>query len=98
MNLKLLHLSSGMEVLGELISTDLENKIYHVKKPLMIGMTQEGNLGVGPFCPYMKDATNDVGVAFHNPIYIGTPIDDLVDAYKEETGGIIAPTKQIVTG
>jgi hypothetical protein len=102
MNIKVLKLTSGEDVLGD--ANIIEGE-WRVKNPVGIAVVRgkdgQPNVGLSPFplhAPQKKDATIDIPL--NSVVYCYTPAQDFIDNYNQIFGsGIVLPTpKQIITG
>lgn len=84
-------------ITGEIIIAkidELQNNVA-VTKPLAFVETEQGP-GLTPYDPFIKDETILIG--YEHILYMAEPHEQLVAAYKSETGGILLPNKGIING
>jgi len=95
--MKLVRLSSGEEVIGEV--TENENGI-EIKGGYSLIPTGEGKLGFMPFMAYTK-ATEGISISNRFVLFVVDPIDELVKQINGLNGiedtGLIVPDQKIIT-
>jgi len=102
MNIQVLKLVTGEEVLGELV-TDTST-VYTLKNPVGIavvrGQNGQPNVGFAPFplhSEQKKDSTIDIPKS--SVVYSYVPAEDFLTNYNQLFGsGIVLPSKQLITG
>lgn len=96
MNIKILKLITGEEIIGEI--TTEEDSLVTLKNPLAIVIrpSQEGfTFGFMPWCSLM-DGERLVSIGLSNIITMGNPTDEVRNAYSSMFGGIVTPPKQLI--
>jgi hypothetical protein len=96
MNIKILKLITGEEVLGEVVEGGLDTNNITLKNTvaLVIQPSQQG-LQMG-FLPWGNMVEGNITLSYSNIIYIGDPKDDLRTNYSSMFGGIVTPPKQLI--
>ena len=102
MNIQVLKLINGEEVLGE-IESQSETE-YVLSNPVGIAVVRgkdgQPNIGFAPFplhAPQKKNAT--IAIAKKNVVYCYEPAEDFISNYNQLFGsGIVLPSKQLITG
>ena len=102
MNIRILKLITGEEVLGEVVS---DTAVIKVKNPVSVAIVRDKsgvpNVGFAPF-PLHAESKSGLTVDFdrQNVVYSYEPAEDFVRNYDQLFGtGIILPKQQsIVTG
>jgi hypothetical protein len=96
MNVKIIKLITGEEILAEVVSSDdtsvtLENTIAVVLAPSDDGK----NLGFR-FIPWGTMVDGDITIGTDKIIYSEPVKDDLKNTYSSMFGGIVTPPKQLI--
>ena len=101
MNIQVFKLTSGEDVLGELVNT---SSTYSIKNPVGIavvrGQNGQPNVGLTPF-PLHAEQKKDVVVEIPTTsvVYSYVPAEDFINNYNQIFGsGIVLPSKQLITG
>lgn len=84
MTVKCLKLISGEEIIGEVVTG---NKGVTIDNPMALVATQEG-LAVIPWLPLANDGKN-IGIEHSSIMLSYVPKVELVNHYKQRTGGIV---------
>jgi len=98
MNVKLLRLKSGEDIIADVTLVDTEDTIK-VENPAMLmptGQQQGGHMqmGFGPWAPFSDDKTFEIPRDWL--VYISTPNKDLLNQYNSMFGsGIVVPDMKI---
>ena len=99
MTVKALKLTTGEEVIGEVVgdfidSTVLKNVVLVAIQP---GPDGRAALGFLPFMPYLG---KDKSITFKTAnILVSEEVDDqMTNQYNSVFGGIVVPPKQLITG
>jgi hypothetical protein len=93
MNIKLVKLLNGEEIIGEV--QDSTNTI-NIKNPLRIVIMpsmseQVPKIGFSPWAPFSKDT--EFSIDKSNIITIMNPIDEFLSQYKQSFSQIVTPTQ-----
>lgn len=103
MNIQILKLITGEEVLGEIESqSETETVLCNpVGIAIIRGQNGQPNVGFSPFPLHAAEQKNRT-IAFQNKhvIYSYVPAEDFVNNYKQVFGSgiVLPPTKQLITG
>ena len=92
MEYKLVRLSNGEEVIGQV--TETENQIT-IKDGHALFAPEPGKIGFIPFMPYTK-AKEGVTVDKQFVMFVVDPLDSLVDQIKGKGARIMTPKKDII--
>ena len=92
MEYKLVRLSNGEEVIGQV--TETENQIT-IKDGHALFAPEPGKIGFIPFMPYTK-AKEGVTVDKQFVMFVVDPLDSLVDQIKGKDTRIMTPKKDII--
>jgi hypothetical protein len=102
MDIKILKLNTGEEVLGE-IESESETEFVlcnPVGVAIVRGKDGQPNVGFAPF-PLHAEQKKDQTIAFSkkNVVYSYVPAEDFVNNYNQLFGsGIVLPNKQLIVG
>ena len=99
MNVKLLRLKSGEDIIADVTLVDTEDTIK-VKNPAVImpmGQQQQGgqmSMGFGPWAPFAEEKEFEIPRDWL--VYISTPNMDLLNQYNQMFGsGIVVPDMKV---
>lgn len=98
-NLKILRLSTGEEILGEI--TEENTSQVKVKNPVRIMMVpskadpQNPNIGFAPFMQWSEE--KELTLNANHVIVTATPITEFVNQYNSMFGGIVVPKSGLIT-
>ena len=99
MNVKLLRLKSGEDIIADVTLVDTEDTIK-VKNPAVImpmGQQQQGgqmSMGFGPWAPFAEEKEFEIPRDWL--VYISTPSKDLFNSYQQMFGsGIVVPDMKV---
>ena len=99
MNVKLLRLKSGEDVIADVTLVDTEDTIK-IKNPAQIipmGQQQQGgqmSMGFGPWAPFAEEKEFEIPRDWL--VYISTPNKDLLNQYNSVFGsGIVVPDMKV---
>jgi len=95
MNLKILKLVSGEEIVGEVVTSDDNTVTLKNVIGIMVHQTRDG-IAYG-FMPWGQLVDGDKTISLDKTVYTGTPNSDLQNNYASMFGGIVTPPKQILT-
>ena len=93
MNVKIIRLLTGDDIIGEILDNGCENKI-EIKNPMLIGITHEQTLATAPLSLVAK--TEIVTIGAHHVLFIADPEDNILSSYKEKFGGIITSNSGLI--
>lgn len=92
MNHQIVRLSSGEEILCDLLVT---GDSYIMKDPTIIIPTGDGNIGLARWMPYAESKVVTVSKKF--VAFIVEPVPQLASNYNAMVSPIVLPSKDIVT-
>ena len=100
MNLKVLKLLSGEEIIAEVVGSNQTDFDYKLKNCLMLLMTQDAQKGFGiSIVPWAQHSENgEVTIHKNHVIYATTPRKELVDMYESTFSPIAIPKKGLIVG
>ena len=93
MKLKLVKLTSGEEIIGEMVDNDryvLKNCLAIVLQPSKEGITYG-------FMPWGNLSKDDKVISNAHIICKSVPTDEVLNSYNSMFGGIVTPVKQLIT-
>lgn len=94
MNVKLIRMSSGEDLITNLVS-ETEDTI--VVENAIVGVpTGQGTLGFAPWSPMISKAQTEITVDKKFVIYIAEADESIVDQYTQMYSNIITPDKKII--
>ncbi len=98
MELRVLKLTSGEEIVGELVSENTEYFVLKTTFALLVrGREANGGLAWG-FAPWGLFSEGDKPIRSTHVITAGLPTQDVIDAYTQATTGLVTPSHQLITG
>jgi len=92
--LKLVRLSSGEEIVGQVTRTETTTTITNGWNLVATG---EGRMGFIPFMQYTK-AADGVEVSNDFVMFVVDPVEELVDQIRTLETGIVTPDTKLITG
>jgi hypothetical protein len=94
MNVKLIRMSSGEDLITNLVS-ETEDTI--VVENAIVGVpTGQGTLGFAPWSPMISKAQTEITVDKKFVVYIAEADESIVDQYTQMYSNIITPDKKII--
>ena len=99
MNVKLLRLKSGEDIIADVTLVDTEDtiKIENPAQIMPMGQQQQGgkmSMGFGPWAPFSDDKEFEIPRDWL--VYISTPSKDLLNSYNQMFGsGIVVPDMKV---
>jgi hypothetical protein len=97
-------LTTGEEVLGEMVNATLGDFYYSIKNPVAVAVVRgkdgQPNVGFAPF-PIHSEQKKDftIDIPREHVVYSYTPAEDFINNYNQIFGsGIVLPSKQLITG
>jgi hypothetical protein len=94
MNVKLIRMSSGEDLITNLVS-ETEDTI--VIENAIVGVpTGQGTLGFAPWSPMISKAQTEITVDKKFVVYIAEADESIVDQYTQMYSNIITPDKKII--
>lgn len=98
-NLKILRLSTGEEIIGEVLEQNVTKVL--IKNPVLIVVMpsksdpKNPSVGFAPFMQWSEDKSLTLNA--NHVITIATPINEFVNQYNGMFGGIVVPNSKIIT-
>jgi hypothetical protein len=97
MNVKILKLITGEEIVCEVVSQDDTTVTVKNTVALVLQPNKDGGIQMG-FLPWANMVDGDVTIANVNVMYTAEPKDDLKSSYSSMFGGIVTRPKTLITG
>ena len=89
MDIKLIRMQSGEEVVAELVEDKGEALV--LANPIVMVPGRDGNIGFAPWCPLVAEDVKQIEVRSSFTVYVTLPNDQVVQNYKEIFCPIITP-------
>jgi hypothetical protein len=94
MNVKLIRMWSGEDVIADLVG-DLTDNII-IRNPIVAVPTGQGQMGFAPWSPLLKGKDVDLEVTKKYIVYITEAQEQIVEQYEEMFSVIKAPSKKLI--
>jgi len=94
MNVKLIRMWSGEDVIADLVG-DLTDNIV-IRNPIVAIPTGNGQMGFAPWSPLLKEKGVDLEVTKKYIVYITEPQEQIVEQYEQMFSLIKSPSKKLV--
>ena len=91
MEVKLLRMQSGEEVVADLIEDKGETLV--LGNPIVMVPGRDGNIGFAPWCPLVAEDVKEIEVRATFVVYVTLPNEQVVQNYTEIFSPIITPNK-----
>lgn len=89
MNIKLLRMQSGEEVVAELVGES--ETTYDISNPLVMIPGRDGTVGFAPWAPLLAEEVKQLTIRASFVVYVSEPNSDIVENYKNIFSPIITP-------
>jgi len=94
MNVKLIRMWSGEDVIADLIEEKEDSVIFC--NPIVAIPAGNGQMGFAPWSPLLKGKNEELEVTKKYVVYIADPQEQIVDNYKDMFSVIKAPSKKLI--
>ena len=94
MNVKLIRMWSGEDVIADLVG-DLTDNIV-IRNPIVAIPTGNGQMGFAPWSTLLKEKGVDLEVTKKYIVYITEPQEQIVEQYEQMFSLIKSPSKKLV--
>lgn len=94
MNVKLIRMWSGEDVVADLIEEKEESIVFC--NPIVAVPTGQGQMGFAPWSPLLKGRDEELEVTKKYIVYIADTQDEIVDQYKDMFSVLKTPSKKLV--
>ena len=92
MNVKLIRMWSGEDVIADLIKENDDSIV--IQNPIFAVPQGEGQVGFAPWSPLLKGRDIEIDVTMRYVVYITDTQDDIIDQYKEMYAPIATPPRK----
>lgn len=89
MNVKLIRMQSGEDVITDLISETAEELV--ISNPIVLVPGRDGTVGFAPWSPVISPDVKELRIRASYTVYVTEPNDDVVRNYKDIFSTIITP-------
>jgi len=89
MEIKLLRLITGEEVIAEMVRVGEYN--YVVANPIVMVPGRDGNIGFAPWCPLVAEEVKTITISASHVTYVTLPNEQVVENYTQIFSPIITP-------
>lgn len=89
MEIKLLRLISGEEVVAEVIREG--EYTYELANPIVMVPGRDGNIGFAPWCPLVAEDVKTITIRASVVVYVTIPNNQVVENYTQIFSPIITP-------
>lgn len=93
MNVKLIRMWSGEDVIADLVE---EDDSIVVSNPIVAIPSGNGQLGFAPWSPLLKDKGEKIKVSKSYVVYIADTQEQIVDQYEQMFSLIKSPSKKLI--
>jgi hypothetical protein len=90
MNVKLIRMHSGEDVIADLIKEQSEELI--INDPIVLVPGRDGTVGFAPWSPVISPSVKELRIRANYVVYVTEPNDDVVRNYNEIFSPIITPS------
>jgi len=94
MNVKLIRMWSGEDVIADLIEDGTD--VITIQNPIVGVPTGQGNIGFAPWSPLFKGKNEDINVAKGYVVYIAETQPEIEEQYTEMFSIIKSPSKKLI--
>jgi len=94
MNVKLIRMWSGEDVIADLVGDLTENIV--IRNPIVAVPAGQGQMGFAPWSPLLKGKDMDLEVTKKYVVYITEAQEQIVDQYKDMFSVIKSPNKKLI--
>jgi hypothetical protein len=98
MNVKLIRMWSGEDVIADLIDdkSDVGEDVIVIANPIVAVPAGNGQMGFAPWSPLLKGKNEELEVTKKYVVYIAEAQGQVVEQYEEMFSVIKAPSKKLV--
>ena len=89
MEIKLLRMQSGEEVIAEMIKEG--EYTYTISNPIVMVPGQDGNIGFANWCPFASKDVKEIVMRASYVVFVTDPNEQIVENYKTMFSTIITP-------
>jgi len=98
MNVKLIRMWSGEDVIADLIDdkTDMGEDVIVIANPIVAVPTGNGQMGFAPWSPLLKGKGEELEVTKNYVVYIADTQEQIEEQYREMFSVLKTPSKKLV--
>jgi len=98
MNVKLIRMWSGEDVIADLIDdkSDMGEEVIVISNPIVAIPSGNGQLGFAPWSPLLKDKNEEISVKKSYVVYIADTQEQIVEQYEQMFSVIQKPSKKLI--
>ena len=98
MNVKLIRMWSGEDVIADLIDdkSDMGEDVIVIQNPIVAVPAGNGQMGFAPWSPLLKGKNEEIEVSKKYVVYIAEAQEQIVDNYKDMFSVIKSPSKKLI--
>ena len=93
MNVKLIRMWSGEDVIADLVEQD---DYIVISNPIVAIPSGNGQLGFSPWSPLLKDKDEKIKVSWRYVVYIADTQEQIVEQYEQMFSVIKSPSKKLI--
>ena len=90
MNVALIKMGSGEDVIAELVNND-ERDVVVIRNPIIMVPQGQGQVGFAPWSPFLSEDVKELSVRRSYTVYISEPKAEVIKNYQEIFSPIITP-------
>lgn len=94
MAVKLIRMSSGEDVVAEIVEQGLEHTT--IKNAIVAIPTGQGQIGFAPWAPILHKSKNTVNVKNTFIVFVADVDEDVANQHKKMYGGLITKTQSVI--
>jgi hypothetical protein len=92
MNVKLIRMQSGEDVIADLISETSEELV--INNPIVLVPGRDGTVGFAPWSPVIHPDVKELRIRASYTVYVSEPNDDVVNNYTQIFSPLTLPQQQ----
>jgi len=98
MNVKLIRMWSGEDVIADLIDDkgDVGEDVIVISNPIVAVPAGNGQLGFAPWSPLLKGKNEEIEVSKKYVVYIADTQDQIIEQYENMFSVIKSPSKKLI--
>jgi hypothetical protein len=95
-NIKLIRMSSGEDVVADIVQGEKGSGTVTVKNAIVAIPTQQGQLGFAPWAPILHKNKNTIDVDRRFIVFIAEVDSDVANQHKKMYGGVITEAQSVI--
>ena len=92
MNVKLIRMNSGEDVIADLISENDDTLV--IGNPIVLVPGQGGTLGFAPWSPVLSPDVKEIAIKSSYIVFMSEPNEDVVNNYNQIFSPIVTPSNK----